>query len=287
MEDLESDACRRLAEALVDSMAEARTVTGPAADVGVGGRNRPVFAVVCSGVGDPQGSEGVQAFVESGAARLCRPSPSACRAVPRGILAIMRVDFDPQVMSSRDFYKLLTATVVPRPIAWVSTIAADETVNLAPHSFFTVSCAEPPIVQFSSVGRKDSLRNIEETGQFVVNLAPEHLFEQINSTATDFPHGVSEFDAVGVARESSAMVKPPRVAESPVALECELHSTLRLGNSTVVFGRVVHAVVAEEATVDGHPEVTRMRPLARMGKNEWATVGEVWEIARVPYTGER
>lgn len=196
----------------------------------------------------------------------------------------MRVDFDPRAMDGRAFYKLLTATVVPRPIAWVSSTGPDGTDNLAPHSFFTVSSAEPPVVQFSSVGRKDSLRNVEDSGEFVVNLAPEHLFEQVNATATDFPRGISEFDAVGVAREPSACVKPPRVAGSPVALECELHSTLRLGTTTVVFGRVVHVAVSEDAMVDGHPEATRLRPLTRLGKNEWATLGEIREIARIPYT---
>lgn len=196
----------------------------------------------------------------------------------------MRVDFDPGLMDGRAFYKLLTATVVPRPIAWVSTTGPDGTDNLAPHSFFTVACAAPPIVQFSSVGRKDSLRNVEDTREFVVNLAPEQLFSEINATATDFPRGMSEFDAVGVEREPSTRVKPPRVAGSPVALECVLHSTVRLGDSTVVFGRVVHAAVADEVIVDGHPEAARMRPLSRMGKNEWATLGEVREIARVPYT---
>jgi len=116
----------------------------------------------------------------------------------------------------------------------------------------------------------------------VVNLAPEHLFEQINATATEFPRGVSEFEEVGIAREPSLRVKPPRVAASPVALECELHSTLRLGNSTVVFGRVVHAAVSEAVLVDGHPEVSRLRPLSRLGKNEWGTVGELLEISRIP-----
>jgi flavin reductase (DIM6/NTAB) family NADH-FMN oxidoreductase RutF len=141
---------------------------------------------------------------------------------------------------------------------------------------------DPPIVQFTSVGRKDSVRNAEETGQFVVNLAPEHLFEQINATATEFPREVSEFEEVGIAREPSLRVKPPRVAASPVALECELHSTLRLGNSTVVFGRVVHAAVSEAVLVDGHPEASRLRPLSRLGKNEWGTVGELLEISRIP-----
>ncbi|MEU6879992.1 flavin reductase family protein [Streptomyces sp. NPDC046712] len=195
----------------------------------------------------------------------------------------MRIDIDPDLSDRNTFYRLLTATVVPRPIAWISTTSADGTDNLAPHSFFTISSVTPPVVQFTSVGRKDSLRNIEDTGSFVVNLAPEPLFEQINATATDFPRGVSEFDACGVAREPSLKVKPPRVAGSPVALECELHSTLRIGDSTVVFGRVVHAAVDESVMADGHPEVTLMRPLTRLGRNEWGTLGGIREIARVPY----
>ncbi|MEV7376049.1 flavin reductase family protein [Streptomyces sp. NPDC090301] len=197
----------------------------------------------------------------------------------------MRVNIDPELSDRTAFYRLLTATVVPRPIAWVSTSSADGTDNLAPHSFFTIASVTPPVVQFTSVGRKDSLRNVEETGEFVVNLAPEGLFEQINATATDFPRGVSEFDACGVEREPSLRVKPPRVADSPVALECELHSTLRIGDSTVVFGRVVHAAIDESVLLDGHPEMTRMRPLTRLGKNEWGTLGGIKEIARVPYEG--
>lgn len=196
----------------------------------------------------------------------------------------MRVDFDPAVMDRTSFYKLLTATVVPRPIAWVSTLSRDGvSANLAPHSFFSVSCVSPPIVQFTSVGRKDSLRNVEQTGEFVVNLAPEHLFEKINATATDFPHGISEFDAVGIEPEASSRVKPPRVAASPVALECVVHSTLGLGDSTVVFGRVVHAAVDESVLVDGHPDVRALRPLTRLGKDEWGTLGDVLEISRIRY----
>ncbi|MEV6566607.1 flavin reductase family protein [Streptomyces kronopolitis] len=193
----------------------------------------------------------------------------------------MRTDFDPAAMSRNDFYRLLTATVVPRPIAWVSTTSADGTHNLAPHSFFTIASVAPPVVQFSSVGRKDTLRNVEATGQFVVNLAPEGLFEQVNDTGTDFPHGVSEFEAAGITTEPSLRVKPPRVAASPVALECEVHSTLRIGDGTVVFGRVVHAAVSEDMLVDGHPEISRLKPLSRLGKDEWATVGEVREISRI------
>ncbi|XUL86837.1 flavin reductase family protein [Streptomyces galilaeus] len=196
----------------------------------------------------------------------------------------MRSEYNPAELEPIAVYRLLTSTVVPRPIAWVSTVSADGVDNLAPHSFFTVSSVTPPIVQFTSVGRKDSLRNVEATGQFVVNLAPEPLVDEVNRTATDFPHGVSEFDAVGVAREASAQVKAARVARSPVALECELHSTLRLGDSTVVFGRVVHIAVDETVLENGHPEITRLRPLARLGKDEWSTVGDVLDLRRIRYS---
>lgn len=198
-------------------------------------------------------------------------------------MGAMRIDFDPAQLDRTAFYRLLTATVVPRPIAWVSTTAADGTDNLAPHSFFTIASVAPPVVQFTSVGRKDTLRNIEETGEFTVSLAPRHLWEEINATGTDFPRGVSEFDAVGLEREPSLRVKAPRVADSPVALECEVHSTLRIGDSTVVFGRVVHAVVEASALVDGHPEITRLAPLSRLGKDEWGALGEVLERSRVRY----
>src|SRR3954468_12313496 len=168
----------------------------------------------------------------------------------------MRVDYSPESIDPASFYRLLTSVIVPRPIAWVSTLTADgRTANLAPHSFFTVACTDPPIVQFTSIGRKDSLRNVEETGEFVVNFTPEPLFEQINATATDFPSDRGEFEAVGIAREPSLRVKPPRVAASPVALECTLHATLGLGNSTVVFGRVVHVAVSEDVLVDGRPDI--------------------------------
>ncbi len=186
-------------------------------------------------------------------------------------------------MRARDFYKLLNSVVVPRPIAWVSTLSADGIDNLAPHSFFTVACVRPPVVQFTSVGRKDSLRNAEATREFVVNLAPEPLFEHVNATGTDFPPGVSEFDAVGLEREPSLRVAPPRVADSPVSLECRLHATTSLGDSTVVFGRVVHAAVRSDVLDGDHPDVERLRPLARLGRNQWATLGEVLEISRIPH----
>ncbi len=193
-----------------------------------------------------------------------------------------RVDFDPATHPG-GLTSIVNSVVVPRPIAWVSTRSADGVDNLAPHSFFTVACYEPAIVQFTSIGRKDSLANAVATGEFVVNLAPEHLFEEINATATDFPHDIDEFAEVGLEREPSARVAPPRVAGSPVAIECTLEDTRDFGSSVVVFGRVVLIAVDEEAMVDGRPEIGRLRPLARLGRRQWSTIGEILEIARIKY----
>ncbi|MGY1643328.1 flavin reductase family protein [Geodermatophilus sp. SYSU D00703] len=194
-----------------------------------------------------------------------------------------RVQFDPAAMDSGAFYRVLNSVVVPRPIAWVTSRSAEGVVNLAPHSFYTVACVDPPVVQFTSVGRKDSLRNVEATGEFTVSLTPEWLFEQVNATGTDFPPGVSEAEECGVRLEPGERVSVPRVAESPVAVECTLHSTLRLGDSTVVFGRVQVISVAESAVRDGRPRIEELKPLARLGGNEWSTIGEVKEIRRISY----
>lgn len=184
-------------------------------------------------------------------------------------------------------YRLLTASIVPRPIAWVSTRSADGVDNLAPHSFFTVSCVVPPIVQFTSVGRKDSLRNAEETGEFVVCFAPQGLTAQINESATDFPRELSEFDEVGIEREPSQSVAPSRVAGSPVAIECVVHRIIELGDSSVVMGRVQHIAIdsAVVQDIDGevHPRVDILRPMARLGRNQWAELGELSDIPREPY----
>ena len=103
-----------------------------------------------------------------------------------------RTSFDPAEMGAAAFYRVLNSVVVPRPIAWVVTRSAEGVHNLAPHSFYTVACVDPPIVQFTSVGRKDSLVNAEATGEVTVNLTPVALFEQVNATGTDFPPDQSE-----------------------------------------------------------------------------------------------
>lgn len=192
-----------------------------------------------------------------------------------------RLRFEPD--GATNIYSILTSIVVPRPIAWVSTRSAKGVNNLAPHSFYTVACVNPPVVQFTSVGRKDSLRNVEETREFVINLSPEPMIEQVNATATNFPIEQSEFDRVGIVLEPSETVAPYRVAESPAAIECELHSTVCMGDSTVVFGRVRLVVVSEAVMREGRPAIDLLAPLSRLGGNQWGTIGDVRAINRIPY----
>ncbi|WP_426767004.1 flavin reductase family protein [Pseudarthrobacter sp. 1G09] len=193
----------------------------------------------------------------------------------------MRTDFSPSATSAHDFYRLLTAVVVPRPIAWVSSVSPEGVDNVAPHSFFTVASTNPPIVQFTSVGEKDSLRNINASGEFVVNLAPAALLEEVNATGTNFPPDTSEFDAAGLTREPSLTVAAPRVKESPVALECRLHSVLPIGDSTLVFGEVTHAAVSDDVLDGSHPRIDLLEPLARLGLDEWGTLGDVQDLTRI------
>jgi flavin reductase (DIM6/NTAB) family NADH-FMN oxidoreductase RutF len=196
---------------------------------------------------------------------------------------VQRRDFEPAALG-RKIYPLLTSVVVPRPIAWVSSRSADGVDNLAPHSFFTVAGVDPGVVQFTSVGAKDSLRNVLETGEFVVSVCTEELIEKVNLTGTDYPPEVSEFDAVGLTPERSLKVAPFRVAESPVAIECRLAGTHVFGECTVVFGEVVHLAIAESVLRDDRPAIDLLRPVARLGSNHWCTIGHVSSRNRVPFS---
>lgn len=178
-------------------------------------------------------------------------------------------------------YPWLTAIVVPRPIAWVSTLSADGVVNLAPHSFFTVASAEPPVVSFTSIGTKDSLRNVRATGQFVVNFAHRRLAEQINATSANVPSEVDELAMAGLTPQDGSLVSVPRVAQSAVAIECLAAGEHSFGRSTVVFGRVVHLSVDRRFLADdGLPDVRLLDPAARLGRAQWAALGEVFDLQR-------
>jgi flavin reductase (DIM6/NTAB) family NADH-FMN oxidoreductase RutF len=192
-----------------------------------------------------------------------------------------RTLFDHSNTSTRDFYKLITAAIVPRPIAWVSSRSATGVDNLAPFSFFSVSSTDPLVVQFTAVGGKHSADNAAATGQFVINVATESMMDQVNATSAGFTEDVDEFAAVGVASAPATAVDCLRVRDSPVAIECELLQIIDVGNSQVVMGRVVAVTVDPAVTAaDGHPDFTKLAPVSRLGRIEWGLPGEVVERER-------
>lgn len=179
-------------------------------------------------------------------------------------------------LSSRESHRLLTASVMPRPIAWVSTRSSGGVDNLAPYSFFTVVSSDPPVLQFVSIGLKDTVRNIRETGEFVVCVTPLDLMGAVNATAEYVAPNIDEFDLAGLQREPSAVIAPARVAGSPIAFECRLRSVSEVGNGLVVLGDVVHVAVDEAVLgVDGLPDAEHMGLVGRLGRNEWSGLGEL------------
>jgi len=184
----------------------------------------------------------------------------------------------------RDPFK---AIVVPRPIGWISSLSADGTVNLAPYSFFNAVGDNPHYVVFGSGGVKDSLSNIEATGEFVCSLATYDLREAMNVSSAAVPPDVDEFALAGLTPAPSHAVKPPRVGESPVALECRLFQTLNLpgfdggpGAYTMVVGQVVGVHIDDALIVDGRVDITKARPIARLGYMDYAVVDDVFAIPR-------
>ncbi len=194
-----------------------------------------------------------------------------------------RVELDPAEVSG-GVYPWLTASLIPRAIAWVSTISADGIDNVAPHSFTTVAGVDPATLCFVSVGAKDTLANARATGEFVLNVGNAALLEAMNDSATNFPGHLSEFDEAQLGREPSRVVAPPRVRGAPVVFECRVSGEHVIGNCVMVFGEIVHlaahtAVLAE----DGLPAPELVDPLARLGRSEWSRLGEVFSLERIRY----
>ena len=180
---------------------------------------------------------------------------------------------------------------VPRPIGWISTLGADGTVNLAPYSFFNAIAAEPPMVMFSTNGKqpfgpKDSLTNAEATGEFVCSMATWDLRDSMNRTSSMEPPEVNEFELAGLETEPSELVRPPRVKASPVHLECLYHTTVELpcdiegGRNAVCIGRVVGVHIRDEFMTHGMVDIARIRPLARLGYQDYTVAEKVFPLSR-------
>lgn len=201
--------------------------------------------------------------------------------------------FDPRTERHNLPHSPYTALVVPRPIGWISTIGPGGVVNLAPYSFFNLVSAYPPFVMFASAPRKDSQRNAEESGEFVVSVATLELKDVMNASSAEFGPETSEPDVLGIAMAPSRQLKPPRVARSPVALECRYYRTIELvgsdgkrNPSSVVIGEVVDIYIDDDVIVDGMVDVTRFRPVARLGYFDYCAVETTFTLPR-PTVPER
>lgn len=185
-------------------------------------------------------------------------------------------------------YNPFKALVVPRPIAWVSTVDSEGNVNLAPFSYFNAIATDPPMVMFSAGGEarvKDTPENIKRTGEFVVNIVPEHMFVEMTQTAEAMDAQVDETKQVGIAIRASRLVTPPCVAESPVNLECRIFRDIELprgsdGHSnTAVIGEVVGIHIGDHICRQGRVRIDDMKPVARLGYDEYAIVIQAVTLA--------
>jgi flavin reductase (DIM6/NTAB) family NADH-FMN oxidoreductase RutF len=181
--------------------------------------------------------------------------------------------------------------VVPRPIGWISSISASGNVNLAPYSFFNGVSSEPPMVMFGANGNtdartKDSLANVEETGEFVCNMSTFELRDQMNASSASVDAEVDEFELAGLETESSQLVKPPRVKAAPIHMECVYYKTLDMPSNdpavrnALVTGRVIGIHINDDYLVDGIVDIERIMPLARMGYKDYTHVEKVYSIIR-------
>lgn len=204
------------------------------------------------------------------------------------------MEITPNDISIREMYKLITGTIVPRAIGWVSTVNEDGQPNLAPFSYFTAVCAKPPTILFCPGVRgrdnspKDTLHNVRTTGEFVVNIVTEELAEAMNITATEMPSEVNEFELARLTSAPSITVAPPRLAESPVNYECKVVKIVDIGDGavgsgSVVIGEVLHMHVADEVMQpDFHINIQALKPIGRLAGPNYAYIRETFEMKRKP-----
>jgi len=199
------------------------------------------------------------------------------------------VIINPKDHDYRNIYKLLIGSVVPRPIAFISSLSGSGVLNLAPFSFFTAACSNPPTVLFSTVIRrdgthKDTFANVEATKEFVLNVVSEEIAEQMNICSADFPPEVDEFVVSGLTPVKSDLVAPPRVKESPISMECRLMQTVRIGEGPgggcVVFGEVVRFHVADRLIDDFRIDPDLLRAIGRMGGPTYARTRDRFDLPR-------
>ncbi len=197
--------------------------------------------------------------------------------------------------SFEGFNRVLTGVIVPRPIAFVSTMSKSGQINVAPYSFFNAVAYDPPTIVFSSSRRagdksKDTLAHIEETGEFVVNIVVDEIAEAMNQTAAEYPTDVSEFQIAGLTPVPSQQVSAPRVAESPVNMECRLQQVVPIGEGSHEHGLVIGQVVLlhiRDDIIDGHRiNHANLKPTGRLAGNMYCHTSDVFEMVRPVYRAD-
>jgi flavin reductase (DIM6/NTAB) family NADH-FMN oxidoreductase RutF len=199
-------------------------------------------------------------------------------------------ELDPKTLPAEQAYRLLTGIVVPRPVAWVTTLSSTGTVNLAPFSAFTFVSPKPPMLAIS-VGRragvyKDTARNILATEEFVVHIADQPLLEPLHMSSTEHPPDVSEVEALGLATHASVHVKPPRLSSAPIAMECRLRHCIEFGEtrSRLLVGEVVLFHFRDGLLDNGKIETKALNPVCRLGGPRYATLGDIVTMQPVAQT---
>ena len=196
---------------------------------------------------------------------------------------------DPATLERREVYKLLIGSVVPRPIAWVSSVNLEGRPNLAPFSYFNIACARPPTLLFcpnrrADGSKKDTLLNVEATGEFVIHIVDESNAEAMNLSSGEYPSHADEFEIADRTPVPSLMVRPPRVAEAPIAFECRLYQVVPVADGPsggeVVIGRVLLIHVRDDVRTDSYIDITALRPVARLAVNGYARVTDTFDLAR-------
>jgi flavin reductase (DIM6/NTAB) family NADH-FMN oxidoreductase RutF len=198
------------------------------------------------------------------------------------------MELDPAVIGETAAYKLLIGCVVPRPVAWVSTVDAHGVRNLAPFSFFMGVCGDPPTIAFSSGpregARKDTVRNVEASGEFVVNVVDDAHAEAMNQTSGEYPPEVDEFAVAGLAAAPGVRVRAPRVATAPISLECRLLRIVQVGRGphSVVFGEIVYLHVRDGLydAGSGRIDVAALRPVGRLAGHLYSRTHDLFEMKR-------
>ncbi len=203
------------------------------------------------------------------------------------------MEFNPSELHHRDIYKLMTGTIVPRPIAWVSTVSPDGVYNLAPFSYFTAVCPQPPLVVFCPTIRntdgqeKDTLRNIRASGEYIINFVTESNAAAMNITSVETPATVDEIARAGLTTTPGAVVNVPRIVESPVHFECKLREIIDIGThpgaGSLVLGEVVRFHIADDVYLgDFKTDHDKFQAVGRMAGMGYSTTRDRFDLQRPP-----